>query len=887
MNKIQIDDMSSLVNDPQNKKMYHVTNKGKVSNTNRTQTVGMLQLPDNSMNTHISSSMKVVAYFCIHDAFREVYRAVEKTCSDIVIISCENMYSEKFTIRIDYAKFSKYLIKSAFEEQARNAVFSADIKENLMNRLLFNYIRSIMKEQITEIPEKAGFYADNDSYRFVAHTDGVYETEAVKQAEYVDYRIDGIDYQRLKFKLENDSLLMMLTVLDIASFMYTPLRDNGHDFRKIIAVTGCDTREKINMFRDFFKVFERDDDDSLSLNLKPNELRNILFSRKDEAVIFEDDVSTKNRLSENVRLLYDACVRRRKIDDEKAECNCIILCSQAQTMMVLEEYANSIIWLDVSELNVCSDAVTLKQRMRNTIIQLVKSGKVISMLFDVSEYHTEIETSALLSSLHTIEIICDKVLKTVLDISSHSEKYVSDISNYAEQSGSFFDADYITSQFRNVLSNAIMQGEIAFMTGEDNISVVYVKEDLLLFTVNDFANFERKIPFGLIDRTPKTNGIRLRSILCEKGYLVTNNGDKMLYKTSISDNSTDRMNYVAIKKNILTEEAQRFVPVANKNTVSASGYEPPDNNDGIERILLGTTIDTGQPVYWSIGHDMLTNQHLYIQADTGGGKTTALILLAQRLYNAGKNVIIFDFAEKTSCSESEIRKKDESLIRSTGKSIYEGDLTEDKLIYYTVKNKCGRYEYLIYRGIDNVLYDNNDFYFSKDDFIDDMLSERRGVYILRCTPIHTAAILKDLFIYLDKNNKNRDNDIYAVLDEINSLNFDEPFSIENPQSIAEVIFRQGRGIGLNLLSATQFLVNKNSRKKAQLFNQSGTKLVMHLNSYSSTGVSKSIFIKKYEYYKNVLEKMIRGQALVYSGIECADGSITNDMPLKISISPIE
>ena len=266
-----------------------------------------------------------------------------------------------------------------------------------------------------------------------------------------------------------------------------------------------------------------------------------------------------------------------------------------------------------------------------------------------------------------------------------------------------------------------------------------------------------------------------------------------------------------------------------------------------------------------------------------------MILLAQRLYNAGKNVIIFDFAEKTSYSESEIRKKDESLIHSIGKLIYEGGLTEDKFIYYTVKHKFDDYvglEYFLYSGIDNVCYKNNDFHIWRDDFIDDMLSKHRGVYILRCTPTYTAAILKDLFIYLDKNNKNRDNDIYAVLDEINSLNFDEPFSIENSQSIAEVIFRQGRGIGLNLLSATQFLVNKNSRKKAQLFNQSGTKLVMHLNSYSSTGVSNSILIKKYEYYKNALEKMIRGP-LVYSGIECADGSITNDIPLKISISPAD
>ena len=280
MNQIQIDDMSSLVNDPQNKKMYHVINKQKIDNMNIIQTMGMLQFPDYSMNTHVSSSMKVVTYFCIYDAIREIYKIGEKTCSDIVVISCENMYSEKFTVRIDYAKFSKYLIKSAFEEQVQNAVFSVDIKEKLLNRLLFNYIRSIMKEQTTKIPEKAGFYADNDGYHFVVHTDGVYETEAVKQAEYVDNCIESTDYQDLKFRLENNSLLMMLTVLDIASFMYTPLKDTGYDFRKIIVVTGCNTKEKINMFRDFFKVFERDNEDSLSLNLKPKELRNILFSRK-------------------------------------------------------------------------------------------------------------------------------------------------------------------------------------------------------------------------------------------------------------------------------------------------------------------------------------------------------------------------------------------------------------------------------------------------------------------------------------------------------------------------------------------------------------------------------------------------------------------------------
>lgn|GEM_PF-5355575 len=44
-----------------------------------------------------------------------------------------------------------------------------------------------MKEQIVEIPEKAGFYADNGGYCYISHADGTYEAEAVGQAEYVDF----------------------------------------------------------------------------------------------------------------------------------------------------------------------------------------------------------------------------------------------------------------------------------------------------------------------------------------------------------------------------------------------------------------------------------------------------------------------------------------------------------------------------------------------------------------------------------------------------------------------------------------------------------------------------------------------------------------------------
>lgn len=102
--------------------------------------------------------------------------------------------------------------------------------------------------------------------------------------------------------------------------------------------------------------------------------------------------------------------------------------------------------------------------------------------------------------------------------------------------GLFYDENYITEQFGNMLSQMTEQGEIRFGGAESdrNFPIVYVKDSLLLIKVNDFAEIERQIPFGLIDKTPKSNGTRLRSILHEKEYLVTNNGDRLLYKASIS-----------------------------------------------------------------------------------------------------------------------------------------------------------------------------------------------------------------------------------------------------------------------------------------------------------------------------------------------------------------
>lgn len=865
--KINInDEPSRLVNDPQNKQLLLIKTKSSFTAKNKVRNVGGMYVPESTPKSTRYTIQSVATNFTIKSAERMIYEADDFVYSDEILLICETNMSKKFAVRIDSEDFDKCIIKSAFEKQTSEALFSADITTPKINKLLFNFIRSIIKEHTEYIPSKPGFWLNNDKYSFISHNPNStdYETDAISEASFD--RIECItgdcaeSFKLLKLCINNYKNLAVLALFSIASFLYTPFKNAGYGFNRLIAVTGCDTKEKLDFLTAFFKVFKRDTEDSVSLDITESRLKETIFSRKDEVIIFEDDVPSKSRLSNSLKILSDFFVKRKYFDGEKSECNALIICSQAQTMELLKEYSESLIWVDLSDIDVLSESIdriiSAKKIIQNATIKITKSPQIVKMYCNIDDYNYEISDSTfrtLVCVVHTVEFICDSVLTLGLDMKSVLKDYVDTIVEYIKSSENFFNPDKITEDFQNTLSCMIEQGEILFeYTKKDNLPVAYLKDEFLLFSVNDFALLEKKIPFGLIDSKKKMLGVNLRSILYDKGYLLTNNGEKMLYKASLT--SGERCNFVALKKNFLTQKVQDMLPVVTEHTrINATGYLPPDNND-IERIVLGHTEDTGSPVYWSIGNSRLSNKHLYIQADSGSGKTTLLFLLAQRLHKAGKNVIILDFAETESYSKHKISYMNDNLIKNTGCSVFENGVSESDI------KRC---DFKSYTFELNNLFINT----------------------IRCTPIEAINILKNIFNYLDRNNQNRENDVYIILDEINSLNFYERFSENNDQTVADVIFRQGRSIGLNLVSATQFLSKKGSKNKALLFNQSATKIALHMNSSSSTGVAKSISVSRYSYYKEVLEKMTVGQAIVYSGVECDDNSITNDMPLKIKISP--
>lgn len=303
-------------------------------------------------------------------------------------------------------------------------------------------------------------------------------------------------------------------------------------------------------------MFERNSE-TLSLNSSLKDIKSIMFSRKDEAVVFEDNVPNKKRLEENISFLINACVYGKEFADDTVECNCIILCNHAHTMEVLEAYSGDILWIDASELNINSDVIWFRNIIRTSLITWLENERMMNARL----FKDKNERDVFMIVLHIIDIIFYELFNDVSNTCLSCKEFASEIQNYVEQSKLFYNDEYIIEQFKNALSDAVIRKEISFMQDENSSSIVYVKDDLLLFNVKIFAELEQKIPFGLIDKTLKTTGIRLRTILNENGYLVTNNGDKLLYKTSVSKNLSERANFIALRKSLLTEEARCLVPL--------------------------------------------------------------------------------------------------------------------------------------------------------------------------------------------------------------------------------------------------------------------------------------------------------------------------------------
>ena len=97
----------------------------------------------------------------------------------------------------------------------------------------------------------------------------------------------------------------------------------------------------------------------------------------------------------------------------------------------------------------------------------------------------------------------------------------------------------------------------------------------------------------------------LRKTLNEEGYLKIS--ENLKYKVTLYDSKySGKINVTAVTMDVLSKQSKA------KQLGGMFNFTPCIDDKRIERILLGYD-EKGREVFWSVGHDELSNLHLVIR----------------------------------------------------------------------------------------------------------------------------------------------------------------------------------------------------------------------------------------------------------------------------------
>jgi len=92
------------------------------------------------------------------------------------------------------------------------------------------------------------------------------------------------------------------------------------------------------------------------------------------------------------------------------------------------------------------------------------------------------------------------------------------------------------------------------------------------------------------------------------------------------------------------DSQQQYIQTVPDSGVAAE-IPGPAGSQVPDRILLGTTIPKGQPVYWEFGHPGLENRHILIFGKSGMGKTYAIQCLLNEMGRSRQHNLIIDYTD--------------------------------------------------------------------------------------------------------------------------------------------------------------------------------------------------------------------------------------------------
>lgn len=305
------------------------------------------------------------------------------------------------------------------------------------------------------------------------------------------------------------------------------------------------------------------------------------------------------------------------------------------------------------------------------------------------------------------------------------------------------------------------------------------------------------------------------------------NDNRYLYRTNITDNHK-REYFIAVRTTLLDDEAKAKLPV------KGAGIYPVLNiNDNTEGIRLGIS-ENDESVYWSIGADLM-NRHLFVRGKSGSGKTYFLTVLAKKLNDIGKRVIILDCAEFSGYDRTELMKVlPEEYIDS----------------HITISN--------------NLMT------------VDEVIQNEKKISIMRSNAEEAESFLSEIMKYCEEH-KTEIKETYIIFDEIAGL------AISKNTSLGKVIL-QGRKINLNVITATQILYGEGVKEKTSILCGSSLHIAFSVDKKMRSEIAREIEKKKAVDYEEQLKNLGRGEALVYGELEDFDGRIRQDRCIKVKIT---
>ncbi|MDX9770537.1 MAG: DUF87 domain-containing protein [Tenuifilaceae bacterium] len=93
------------------------------------------------------------------------------------------------------------------------------------------------------------------------------------------------------------------------------------------------------------------------------------------------------------------------------------------------------------------------------------------------------------------------------------------------------------------------------------------------------------------------------------------------------------------------KDSQQLYGYTGLDSVAAAEQPVPAGSLKPARILLGTTLPKGLPVYWEFGHPGLENRHLLIFGKSGMGKTYAIQCLLNEMSRSKQHSLIIDYTD--------------------------------------------------------------------------------------------------------------------------------------------------------------------------------------------------------------------------------------------------